>query len=276
MFKSVLTHYRSRNYAFENALFFSREPTHTPIYDLKYKIKREPQANSTAMLEDVIIEMQRKPESFYIVRTQNYLAHSLFDNLPHGKGAIIPQYICKCYALVIAEKNIFHDTTRQSFHTVVTQIDSQTNLAVEHNVMDGHYYELDRFSKLIPDVTLNGDFSIQLKWLHFIHKCSDYDMVPQGAPDIFVKAFKLMEIGSQMTTIDSKEAAIRLEDKVETLGAIRLLKLKGCSEKEILSAFGRMFRQAEVNYVLSFLDSNPGCSSNELAMAFKSFSGYPY
>ena len=24
MFKSVLTHYRSRNYAFENALFFSR------------------------------------------------------------------------------------------------------------------------------------------------------------------------------------------------------------------------------------------------------------
>ena len=86
------------------------------------------------------------------------------------------------------------------------------NKEVEHNAMQWHFYELTRFSQLIPDVTLNGNFLLQLKWLHFLDKCSDYDKIPQGAPEVFVKAFKLMEVGphEQMTTIDSNEAAIML------------------------------------------------------------------
>ena len=88
-----------------------------------------------------------------------------------------------------------------------------------------------------------------------------------------------MKVGrdEQMITIDPKKAAnIRLEDKVQTLEAIRRLKLMGISKEEILSAFGRLFKEGEIAYIMGYLDGSPECSPAELSDAFKSFSAYPY
>ena len=252
------------------------KPTHTQVYDLRYTIKRSVQTQGPQ--EDVILEMQTQPESYFIARTQEYIAHAVVDKVPRGQSKLALKDLPKCFLIAISKANIFSDP-RTTYHIVVYPTDSQTNREVEQNVMQWHYFELERFSKLNPHVTLDGNFSNQEKWLHFLDRCTTYEQVPHDTPTAIEKAFKMMKIKkhdgnkakASSNEIDYKEQLC----KEAALGAIRQLKSLGESQKEILSYF-RLFSEDDVEFVMDHLDNYPSCTPDELAKAFRKFNGYAW
>lgn len=150
--------------------------------------------------QKIAVEMQRQYKSYFLPRSQEYMAKIISGQVKAGQGNKYNTALMDTYILSIGKQNIFRGThaltNKQIFEETVVPWVLETGQEVPGNKMHWKFYELKRFAKSVKNKTINHESSIKEQWLDFLIKCGTQQEVPNDISEIIKKGYEIMKIAN--------------------------------------------------------------------------------
>ena len=261
---------------------------YAPICDIRCK---------TSNGELIIIEMQFSKDKHFFQRMQYYWARALVEKVEVGKKSWPHVYLL---AICLNSQTGVQGDKKSYAQTVLPRTRSMGQ-GISNNLMHLRIYNLDRFSKVHPNIQFNNDQStIKHQWLHFLKNCSSQSAVPTDVLPEIREAFELMRHGNNeldaATLKRQKEEHEKQEErekgeangfnkgkdegiKIGHENALRKLKRINLEnvkefigmnwETEKIKHVYTEFETEEIDAVRNHLKDHSSCSIDELAEALR-------
>ena len=148
----------------------------------------------------IAVEMQNRYESYFLARSQAYMAKLIAGQVQVGQGKIYHKKMLDTYIVCIGNQDIFHkddklagDGDHRYEKTVVPMI-KEFGVVVPSNKMNWKFYELNRFKKYMKDHPVTVQSPLKEQWLKFFIECQDQKEIPEEVDRVIRKAYELMNM----------------------------------------------------------------------------------
>ncbi len=150
----------------------------------------------------IAVEMQQLHESYFLARSQVYMAKLIARQAKTGDYKNYHNKVQETYMLSIGKKDIFKmkgesdipcDSPRY-YEKTVTPMVQELGIVVPYNKMNWKFYELEKLQQYIKDSPFTAHSEMKEQWLNFLIECQKQTKLPEDVDNLIKEAYRIMDM----------------------------------------------------------------------------------